>query len=326
MRIGIIGCGVTGMTAAYELSKKGHMVELFEEAPAVGGIAGAVQMDGFCIERYYHHFFKSDGYAVSLLEELGLGSRLLWHESTMGYFSGSSSVLFERLEQRLRDKGARINLNCRVKRIKKEGNAFIPETRDGDSNPPHFDRIIAAVPLPILGELAADMLPTEYMNRIRAIEYTSVICMVLILKKPFSRFYWLNIGDERIPFGGIIEHTNLLDKSLYNNKHILYISNYLYRADELYEMSGGKLLQVYMPHLKKINPEFDENWIEKIYIFRDEYAQPVIKCGYSNLKPKFETPMKGLLTASMCSIYPEDRGINYAIRDGKYVAREAVEL
>jgi protoporphyrinogen oxidase len=434
VKIGIIGCGITGMTAAYELAKAGHEVEVFEAADTVGGIAGAVQIDGFYLEKYYHHFFKSDANVISLLSELGLGSRLLWKQSRMGYFSdnkayefgtpqsllkfkplpfmdkfrfglsvlklmaikdwhalenvtardwlmdnagikafekvwkpllvtkfggeydkvsmawfwgkitlrgtskengremlgyidGSSSKLFDRLTEVLTEKGVKINLNCRVEAINKADEGFTIEMQKcrGEQCSPtrettNCDRIIAAIPLPIFGELAAEILPTDYIENIKAIEHTSVVCMVLMLKKSFSHFYWLNIGDESIPFGGLIEHTNLLDKSMYNNKNVLYISNYVYKTDKYYTMSSEELLKEYLPHLKKINPEFDENWIEAVYTYRDEYAQPVIKCGYSKLKPEFETPVKGLYTAGMCNIYPEDRGVNYAIRDGKAVA------
>ncbi len=430
MRIGIVGGGITGLTAAYELAKKGHEVELFEAADTVGGIAGSVQMDGFCIEKYYHHFFKSDVHILSLLEELGLGSLLLWKQSRMGYYSGdkayefgtpqsllrfrplnfydkfrfglsvlrlmaikdwhalenvtardwlvsnagkkafetvwkpllvtkfgeqydkvsmawmwgkirlrgtskengqevlgyiggSSSVLFERLTEVLQEKGVKLNLNCRVEAIKKVGETFTlcrgghwPSERDSFA----FDRVIAAVPLPVFGELAAEILPGNYLDNIRSIEHTSVVCMVLILKEPFSGFYWLNIGDESIPFGGLIEHTNLIDKSQYNNKSILYISNYIYKTDKYYSMGSRELLREYLPQLTKINPGFDESWIEECYTYKDEYAQPVIKCGYFTLKPEFETPVNGLYTAGMCNIYPEDRGVNYAVRDGKAVA------
>lgn len=428
MRIGIIGCGITGLTAAHELTKKGHEVELFEAAAAVGGIAEAVQIDGFHLEKYYHHFFKSDKYVLSLLEELGIGSELLWQESRMGYYTdnmayefgttqsllkfkplpmgdkfkfgisvlrlmgikdwrpleqltakewlvenagvnafekvwkpllvtkfgeqydkismawlwgkvrlrgtskengrevlgyinGSSSLLFERLQEKLKGNGAKINLNCRVESIKKDRDGFTLETKNASHS---FERIIAAVPLPIFGKLAASILPENYIDKISAVEHTSVVCMLLMLKKSFSRFYWLNIGDGSIPFGGLIEHTNLLNKGLYNNKNVLYISNYLYKDSKLYGMSSEELLKEYIPHLKKINAEFDESWVEGVYTFRDEYAQPIIKCGYSKIKPEFETPVAGLFTASMCNIYPEDRGVNYAVRDGKMVAALAV--
>jgi hypothetical protein len=51
-------------------------------------------------------------------------------------------------------------------------------------------------------------------------------------------------------------------------------------------------------------------------VFRNSYAQPVIKLNYSDIKPDYETPVKGLYNVNMCSIYPEDRGVNYAIREG----------
>ena len=39
MRIGIIGGGVAGLAAAYELTKRGHFAEVFEQAPFLGGQA-----------------------------------------------------------------------------------------------------------------------------------------------------------------------------------------------------------------------------------------------------------------------------------------------
>lgn len=236
----------------------------------------------------------------------------------LGYIDGSSSLLFDSLERKLRDNGVKINLNTNIKAISRSGEGFAIETQQGVAS---CDKVIAAVPLPVFGELAGSMLPQDYIKKIGAIKYTSVVCMLLIMKKSFGSFYWLNIGDESIPFGGLIEHTNLLDKSLYNNKNLLYISNYVYSDDKYYSMSDAELFREYLPHLKKVNPEFDESWVESIHTYRDEYAQPVIKCGYSKLKPTFETPVPGLYTASMCNIYPEDRGVNYAVRDGIAVAK-----
>jgi protoporphyrinogen oxidase len=243
------------------------------------------------------------------------------HE-VLGYINGSCSLIFDKLLERLGDSGTRIYLGCSVTKIKKDAEGVILETQKGSWR---YDKVIAALPLPVFAELAADILPEEYKKRIASIEHTSVVCTILQLKRPFSQFYWLNIGDESIPFGGLIEHTNLMDKKLYNNKNIMYISNYVYKDSKYYNMSNEELLQEYIPHLKKINPEFDESWIEKAFTFRDHYAQPVIKCGYSALKPEFGTPVKGLYTAGMCNIYPEDRGMNYAIRDGIAVADIAVK-
>ena len=36
MKIGIIGAGVAGLTAAYDLSRAGHNVTVYESAPFIG--------------------------------------------------------------------------------------------------------------------------------------------------------------------------------------------------------------------------------------------------------------------------------------------------
>ena len=44
-------------------------------------------MEGTAIERFYHHLFQSDREIVALAEEIGIGDRLLWLPSNVGYFA-----------------------------------------------------------------------------------------------------------------------------------------------------------------------------------------------------------------------------------------------
>jgi protoporphyrinogen oxidase len=60
MRVGIIGAGPAGMTAAYELSKAGIEVEVFESSPSVGGMAKSIQLWGQTVDLGPHRFFSSD--------------------------------------------------------------------------------------------------------------------------------------------------------------------------------------------------------------------------------------------------------------------------
>ena len=46
---------------------------------------------------------------------------------------------------------------------------------------------------------------------------------------------------------------------------------------------------------------------------------------YSKLIPAYESPLRGLRLASMAQIYPEDRGTNYAVREGRAAARAVAE-
>jgi protoporphyrinogen oxidase len=173
--------------------------------------------------------------------------------------------------------------------------------------------------------MAGEVLPQGYIKGLSSIEYTAVSCTILILDRQFSQYYWLNIGDESIPFGGLIEHTNLMGTEEYGGNHIIYISNYVYKNSPYYSMNAEELLEAYTPYLKRINPDFKKSWVKDVLAFRDEWAQPVIKRGYSRIKPSYETPVPGLYIANMCSIYPEDRGVNYAIREGIASARAAME-
>ena len=86
MRVGIIGGGVAGLAAAYELTKRGHYAEVFEQAPFLGGQASTFPVYGGQLERGYHHLFVSDTAITELIHELGLGDRLAWLESKVGLY------------------------------------------------------------------------------------------------------------------------------------------------------------------------------------------------------------------------------------------------
>ncbi len=87
MRVGIVGAGAAGLAAAYELGLAGHTAEVFEGAPFLGGQASTFDVNGTPLERGYHHLFRSDTAMTDLIEELGLGHRLRWIDSNVGYFS-----------------------------------------------------------------------------------------------------------------------------------------------------------------------------------------------------------------------------------------------
>jgi len=86
-RIAIIGGGITGLTAALRLAQQEHEVTLWERGERLGGQANAFPVAGTAIERFYHHLFQSDREIVALAEEIGVGDRLLWLPSNVGYFA-----------------------------------------------------------------------------------------------------------------------------------------------------------------------------------------------------------------------------------------------
>jgi len=88
MKIGIIGGGLTGLTAAARLTHE-HEVDLFEKMPYLGGCLSSYHVNDYWIEKYYHHCFSHDSSLFSLIDELGLSDKLEWRTGTTGYFAGN---------------------------------------------------------------------------------------------------------------------------------------------------------------------------------------------------------------------------------------------
>ena len=90
----MIGGGVGGLAAAYELTKAGHRVALYEAGPGFGGQVRTFELGGGRLECFYHHLFRSDHEAIALIEELGLGDDLQWIESTVAFQVGERRYPF----------------------------------------------------------------------------------------------------------------------------------------------------------------------------------------------------------------------------------------
>jgi protoporphyrinogen oxidase len=90
-KIAILGAGVGGMSAAYDLVRAGHQVEIFEAADYVGGLASGIKEPGWdwSVERYYHHWFQTDNHMLGLIEELGWKDQVVFpRPKTVAYHDG----------------------------------------------------------------------------------------------------------------------------------------------------------------------------------------------------------------------------------------------
>ena len=85
-RVVVIGAGAMGLAAAYHALKRGHHVTVLEAAPEAGGMAAHFDLGGLSIERYYHFVCKADRATFDLLGELGIGDRMRWVPTSMGYY------------------------------------------------------------------------------------------------------------------------------------------------------------------------------------------------------------------------------------------------
>ncbi len=430
-RIGIIGGGYAGLTAAYELQKRGHAVTVLEKYGTWGGQAATLPLLGTRIEYFYHHLFGSDTHILALMDELGIGDQLRWIESKVGFYYdgqihdfvtpfdllrfsplnlvnrvklglmylylqrvddwqrleqitardwilrymgqeiydkvwgpllrgkfgeladqvsmtwlwgkikvrgssrqgatateklayplGSFEIITQALIDRLQAGGADLRLN-------REVTGFTTDPEDprrvtgvvSKQETIPLDVVIATVPGYNFLEIVPPTLDDAYADLLRSVRYQAAQVLLLVSKHSLSRIYWMNIADRTMPYVAVIEHTNYVPPSEYQNRHLIYVSNYLERDDPRYSLKASELFDLYLPHLKRINPAFDADWIEKKIVLRAEAGQPVITRNYSQRVPDHRTPIKGLYLANTLQIYPEDRGTNYSVRLGQTISQ-----
>lgn len=88
-RIVVLGAGPMGLAAAHRAAKLGHEVDLVEADSKVGGMAAHFDFAGLSIERFYHFICKSDTPIFDLMDELGIGEKIKWVDTSMGYYTHS---------------------------------------------------------------------------------------------------------------------------------------------------------------------------------------------------------------------------------------------
>jgi protoporphyrinogen oxidase len=88
MNVAIIGAGAAGLAAAYDLSKAGQHVTIFEAAGEVGGLAAGFKAPhwDWTLEKFYHHWFASDKSILGLIRELGWSDQVLFPRPVTAIF------------------------------------------------------------------------------------------------------------------------------------------------------------------------------------------------------------------------------------------------
>ena len=91
----MIGAGVAGLVAGHRLAEAGHVADVYERWPGLGGQAATLDVgQGHLLERYYHHLFTSDRHIADLYAELGMPDELEWRQSSVAFFADGKSWPF----------------------------------------------------------------------------------------------------------------------------------------------------------------------------------------------------------------------------------------
>lgn len=178
-----------------------------------------------------------------------------------------------------------------------------------------FDKTLLTVPTTIAEKIIGTKLSEN-------IPHLHAQVLILETKEPILKdVYWLNITDRTYPFLAVVQHTNFMDKSHYGGNHLTYIGNYLPTDHPYLKLNKDQLLKKFLPFIKRLSPTMNYELITNNFLFVAPFAQPVHQLYYSRKAPKLETPIPNVYLANMDSIYPWDRGTNYAVGLGLRAAK-----
>ncbi|MFN0113463.1 MAG: FAD-dependent oxidoreductase [Paracoccaceae bacterium] len=83
----VAGGGMLGQALALRLQAEGKRVTLIEAAPDLGGLASAWEVGGVRWDRFYHVILPFDRNTLSLLDDIGLGTDVVWAKSRTGFYA-----------------------------------------------------------------------------------------------------------------------------------------------------------------------------------------------------------------------------------------------
>lgn len=257
-----------------------------------------------------------------------LWARIYKRTPHLGYLKGGFQTLIDGLERNIKKNKGTFFTGYQVTHIVPKNNtvsvSFFPAKKKTAKRQMLFDKILLTTPSSISSKLVR--FPSVYTKNLCSIPHLFAQTLVVETDTPIlNSVYWLNINDRMFPFLALVQHTNFMDKKYYGKKHIAYIGNYLSEGHPFLSMTKEQLFKTFLPYIKKINPSFiyDRKTV-KYDLFTAPFAQPVHTKNYSKKAPDLETPIPNIYLANLDSIYPWDRGTNYAIELGQKAAHEII--
>ncbi len=146
------------------------------------------------------------------------------------------------------------------------------------------------------------------------VDYLGAVTAVFSSTQNLSKYYWHNINDTKSPFVALIQHTNLVPSTEYQGKHVYYLGTYLPQDHKYFKIDDKIIFKENFTYLKKIFPLFDKKQISEKKIFRFKTAQHIVSTKYKVPSTKLG---EKVININFANIYPEDRGINLAVREGE---------
>ena len=243
-------------------------------------------------------------------------SRSSLFQEELGYLEGGSQVLLDAYRARIEAAGGQFLLRTPVQRVAVENGRAVGVLARDELH--RADCVVSTVPLKYVPRMAID-LTGEERRRIEAIENIGVVCVLLKLSRPLTRYFWMNTHDARLEVPGMIEYTNLNPL----REHLLYVPYYLPKSHPKWSWEPARFVDQAKEYVRIVQPGWDGSTLLATHVSRYEFAQAVCGPGFFDRLPPMATSIGGFFMADTAYYYPEDRSISESIRVGRDLADTA---
>ena len=218
-----------------------------------------------------------------------------------GHLIGGYLTLIQAMAERIEAAGGQIHLRCPVQEIAIENGRAAGIRRDGAVQ--SYDAVVATVQAPIFRRLIPNA-SAEYLDYLGKTDYLGIIAPLLVMDRPLTGYWTLNITDDRIPFTGVIETTTYIDPQYVGGHHLVYLPKYTAPDSAWQKMSDDEIRTVWMENLTAMFPDFDPKSVQYFLVNRERYVEPLHLLNSTHLIPSIETPVRNLYLATTAQIYP----------------------
>ncbi len=233
-----------------------------------------------------------------------------------GHLIGGYSSMIQAMADRIQAAGGKIYLQRPISKIVIDQNEARGLIIDGETH--SFDLIISTVQPPVFQYMIPDA-ASEYRDFLAKTQYLGIICPIMVLDRPLSGYWTLNLTDDSIPFTGIIETTTYIDPQYVGGHHLVYLPKYTAPDSPMQKMTDEQIKVIWLNQLESMFPHFDRDWIRYFLVQRARYVEPLHPLNGMDIIPEVHTPIKNLYLASNAQIYP-------TLTNGESISRKAREV
>lgn len=174
---------------------------------------------------------------------------------SLGFLSGGLRTLLQAMERRIVSSGGEIRASCPVSSIRLgEGEVDVESSQGAMA----FDRLINTLPSAMFRKLAAP--DGEFAKpSVAQPSFLGVVCLSLVLRRPLSPYYVVNLIQKGFSFTGIIGVSTLTGPEELNGNHLVMLPRYDIPDSLWFDRDPEEVADEFVQQLSKVWPDIGRN-------------------------------------------------------------------